>query len=133
MTATTLSRAAQVASVHLGPINASRKRAGLAPLSAGEVEREFADVDRSPLRTKGVAARRTFSNAGAADSMWSGIVAKLNATLPTRAQPDLNSTPSPRPASRAPQSQAEADAMWAGIARRGNAEAGLRMPTGRRA
>lgn len=67
------------------------------------------------------------------DKMWTGIVAKLNANLPTRAQPDLNSTPSPRPASRAPQSQAEADAMWAGIAHRGNAEAGLRMRTGRRA
>lgn len=79
-----------------------------------------------------IGSHRTTSSPSA-DAMWGAIVAKLNATLPTRAQPDLNSTPSPRPASRAPQSQAEADAMWAGIAHRGNAEAGLRMPTGRRA
>jgi hypothetical protein len=29
----------------------------------------------------------------AIDAMHAGIVAKLNATLPVRAQPDLNSTP----------------------------------------
>jgi uncharacterized protein (DUF736 family) len=67
----------------------------------------------------------------AIDAMHAGIVAKLNATLPVRAQPDLNSTPSQRPASRALQGQHEIDAGWAGIVARLNAEAGLRMPTGR--
>jgi uncharacterized protein (DUF736 family) len=66
----------------------------------------------------------------AIDASWAGIVAKLNATLPVRAQPDLNSTPSQRPASRAPHGQHEIDAGWAGIVARLNAEAGLRMPTG---
>jgi hypothetical protein len=63
-----------------------------------------------------------------ADAMWSTIVARLNASLPARAQPDLNSKPSPRPASRAPQSQAEADSMWAGIAMGLNKQAGLAPP-----
>lgn len=52
MTATTLSRAAQVAAVHLRPINESRRRAGLAPLTAAELTREFADLDCSPPRAK---------------------------------------------------------------------------------
>ena len=67
------------------------------------------------------------------DKMWTGIVARRNASLTARAQPDLNAAPSPRPASRVPQSQAEADAMWTDIARRGNAEAGLKTPTRTRA
>ena len=77
-----LYRAAQVAAVHFGPINESRKRCGLPLLAAAELTREFADLDRSPPRPK-VGSPRT--NTSAADSMWSGIVAKLNATLPSRA------------------------------------------------
>jgi hypothetical protein len=59
------------------------------------------------------------------DALWGGIVARHNASLPTRAQPDLNSTPSPRPASRALQGQAEIDSMWGSIATGLTAEAGL--------
>ena len=63
------------------------------------------------------------------DKFWAAIVARHNASLPTRAQADLNSTPSPRPASRVPQSQAESDAMWSSIARERNAEVGLKSPS----
>ena len=78
-----MTTAAQIAEIHLGPINASRKRAGLPALTLVEAEREFADVNRSPVRTKGVVPS-TRSNQ-AADTMWSGIVQKLNATLPSPA------------------------------------------------
>ena len=61
-----LSRAAQAADVHLGPINASRKRCGLALLSAGELTREFADLDRLPAPTKAKVSRRDAGNAIAA-------------------------------------------------------------------
>ena len=56
MSATT-TRAAQFAEIHLGPINASRKKCGLPALAAAEVEHAFADVDRHPARTKAVAQR----------------------------------------------------------------------------
>jgi hypothetical protein len=67
------------------------------------------------------------------DKMWTGIVARHNASLPARAQPDLNATPSPRPASRARQSQSEPDSMWAGIAMGLNEQAGLPTPARRSA
>jgi hypothetical protein len=120
MTATSL--AAQVAAVHLGPINASRKRAGLAPLDAATLAREFADVDRYPVRTKAVALRTTSTNQAAADSMWGGIVARLNGSLPSSREPIAART-SPPVDSRA--------VDWSSIASALNREAGLAMPARR--
>ena len=71
-------RALSVASIHLGPINESRRRCGLPSLAVDELAREFADVDRYPVRTKAVVPA-TRSNQAAIDAEWSGIVAKLNA------------------------------------------------------
>jgi|HubBroStandDraft_6_1064221.scaffolds.fasta_scaffold798972_2 hypothetical protein len=113
-------RAASVASIHLGPINESRRRAGLAALSADEVAREFADVDRSPLR-KAVATRTT-SNTSAADSMWGGIVAKLNASVPASRTSIGARRASPVPASTRPTQRA---VDWGEIATGLAAEAGL--------
>ena len=129
------SRAAQVAEIHRDAINASRERCGLAPLSAADVAQEFADLDRLPQRAK-TATRRDAGNLmalrqgvpvsqGRIDEMHREIVAKLNATLPARTSP---STPSPKPASRAPRGHAEIDAMYAEIAAKLNAEAGLKTP-----
>jgi hypothetical protein len=80
------SRAAQVAEVHLAGINASRKKSGLAPVTAAEVAREFADVDRLPSRAKG-GRLPMGTNQAATDSMWGSIVARLNTTVPARAKP----------------------------------------------
>jgi hypothetical protein len=115
MTANTLSRATQVASIHFGSINDSRKRAGLTPLTTSEVAASFADVDRYPARTKDVAKPAPSSQA--ADSMWGSIVQKLNATVPTRA-PIAPVRSSPTPANN------RAVDMSA-IAAKLNAEAGL--------
>jgi hypothetical protein len=90
-----LSRAAQVAAVHLGPINESRRRTGLAALTEAELTREFADLDRPPPRVyrpvPGAAASRSAPAARAdtqpmlrrqtqaeIDAMHSANVAKLN-------------------------------------------------------
>jgi pyruvate dehydrogenase E2 component (dihydrolipoamide acetyltransferase) len=133
------SRAALVAEAHLAAINASRKKCGLAPLSASELATEFAELDRLPTNTTTKkSARRAAANAMAArqglptdqsaiDSIWAVSAQKLNATLPS------SSTPSPRPASRAPQGQAAADAMWSSIVAVGNRQAGLRTPVADRA
>jgi hypothetical protein len=63
----------------------------------------------------------------AIDSMWGGIVAKLNKAVSARVQPDL--TPTPRPAPRALRSQTEVDNMWGSIATELNAAAGLASPS----
>ena len=119
----TLSRAHQAADVHGRAINASRKRAGLKPLSADELTSEFELVNRSSSRTKS-ATRRTFSNTGAADSMWTAIVGRLNASLPGRA---------PIAAGRTSESsgavgRVDASVDWAGICHQLNTEAGLTPP-----
>jgi hypothetical protein len=59
------SRAAAAADIHLGPINESRRRCGLASLTAAELEREFADLDRLP-NSKAKVNRRDAGNAIAA-------------------------------------------------------------------
>jgi hypothetical protein len=85
-----LSRAAQAADVHCGPVNESRKRCGLSLLTAIELTREFADLDRLPAPTKAKVSRRDAGNAVAArqgvpstqasiDAMWAGIAAKRKA------------------------------------------------------
>ena len=84
MTTVTTTCAAQVAAIHIDSINASRKRAGLAALTLVEAEREFADADRAPLR-KTVAQRSSTNQA--ATEMWSGIVARHNASLPSNPAP----------------------------------------------
>lgn len=56
------SRAAQVAEVHLSSINESRKRCGLAPLSAAELAHEFSDLDRTPPPTAPRQTRRDAAN-----------------------------------------------------------------------
>lgn len=120
-----MTTAAQIAEIHLGPINASRKRAGLPALTLVEAEREFADVNRSPVRTKGVVPS-TRSNQ-AADTMWSGIVQKLNATLPS---------PAPIGAVReSGDAEGRVDAVvdWSSIASALNREAGLATPVRSRA
>jgi hypothetical protein len=121
MATTTLSRAEQVAAVHLRPINESRRRAGLAALSTDEVAREFADVDRSPLRK--VVATRTTSNTGTVDAMWGGVVGKLNATLPVNRTPIGARRTSPAPANT---QQAQRAVDWSEIAAGLNREAGSR-------
>ena len=133
------SRALSVASIHLDSINDSRKRAGLQPLSVTELEHEFADLDRSP-QARSKLTRREAGNAMAQrlggaptdqagiDGMWTGIAAKLNATMPSSA------TPSAGPASRAPQSRVEVDNMWSSLAADLNKKAGIaRTPVGDRA
>ena len=113
------SRAALVAEAHLAAINASRKKCGLAPLSASELATEFAELDRLPTNTTTKkSARRAAANAmaerqglptdqSAIDTVWTGIAGRLNATLAPAAP---STTPSPRPP-RAHQSQAEIDAV----------------------
>jgi hypothetical protein len=120
------SRAGQVAEIHLAGINASRKRCGLAPLTASELAREFADVDRVPFRTKGVVPGTSPNQA--ADAMWSGIVGKLNASLPSR-RPSVGSSGERAAAAGCRRStQGAIDSMWAGIATGLNAEAGIKTP-----
>jgi hypothetical protein len=132
------SRAAQVAEIHLAGINMSRKRCGLAPLTAAELAPEFADLDRQPANPK--VNRRDAGNAIAArqgapstqssiDEMWAGIAAKRNSTLPGRDLKTGNgllpfhssSPPTTRSGSGPPQNQAEIDVMHAGIVARLNA------------
>ena len=121
---TTTTRAAQVASIHLAPINASRKRVGLPALTLVEAEREFADVNRAPFRAKAVAPRTT-SGTGA-DDLWNGIVAKLNATLPVNRAPITSARTSPA------SGDAEGRIVdWSAIARDLNASAGLKTPARR--
>ena len=119
---TTTARALSVASVHLASINASRKKCGLALFTADELAQEFADVDRVPVRTKGVVPG-TRSNQAATDSMWGGIVARLNATLPSRAPIAAGCT------SSAPASNRTVD--WGEISRGLNGQAGLASPARR--
>jgi hypothetical protein len=118
MTATT-TRAAQIAEIHLGPINASRKKCGLPALSLVEAESEFSDVNHSPPRTKGV-ARRTFSNADAS-ATWTGIVSRLNSTIQSRA-------PVAMTAGSNLEKPVDAVVDWSSIARNLNASAGLKTP-----
>jgi hypothetical protein len=125
MTATTLSRAASAASVHFHSINASRKKCGLPALTAAEVEHSFADVDRSPVRTKAVTTRAT-SNTGAADALWGGIITKLNASLSSSRAPIAAGCTSP--ATSAADGRVDAVVDWSAIARNLNAEAGLKAP-----
>lgn len=106
------------------------------PSPAGR-SHEFADLDRTAAPSSGM-TRRARGNAlgspatqAAIDDMWSGITAKLNATRQPMPAASARRAPTPADASPAPlvrQSQASINDMWADIARRGNAEAGLRMP-----
>jgi hypothetical protein len=124
MTATT--QAAAAAEIHGAAINQSRRRCGLPPLTASEMTSAFADVDRSPVRKAVV--RRTISNTGSADSMWTGIVGRLNASLPSRA-PIAAGHPSP--ASVAAEGRVDAIVDWGALAHRLNREAGLVTPARR--
>jgi hypothetical protein len=129
MPTTTPSRAASSAAVHFGSINSSRKRAGLAPLTEAQVAHEFADLDRAPIRTKGVAPRTT-SSTGSADALWGGIIiTKLNASLSSSRAPIGARRASPVPASTQPNRAVD----WSEIATELNREAGLAMPTRSRA
>jgi hypothetical protein len=121
MPTTTSSRAASAAAVHFGSINSSRKRAGLAPLTEAQVAHEFADLDRAPFRK--AVAPRTASGTGSADSMWTGIVGRLNASLPSRA-PVASVRTSPAPANTRA-------VDWSSIASEMNREAGLTPPARR--
>ena len=123
----TLSCAHEIAAIHLGGINASRKKCGLPPLAASELAREFADVNR-PARTKAVAPRTT-SSTGAADAMWSGIVARLNRAAPASRTPIAAGRTSP--ASSAAASRVDAAVDWSAIASALNREAGLKTPARR--
>jgi hypothetical protein len=130
----TAPRALSVASVHLGPINDSRRRAGLAPLTAADLAQEFADLDRLPPRTK--VNRRDAANLAAwrqgipttqagVDAMHAEMAAKLNATLPA-----YRPVPAGRPTSVVPgsgstrasrQTQVEIDVMHSQIVAKLNA------------
>jgi hypothetical protein len=123
---TTATRAARVAEIHGRAINESRRRAGLTQLTTAELTREFDDVDRSPIRK--AVGRRTISNTGAADSMWTAIVGRLNASLPSRAPIAMGRT---SPATSAADGRVDAVVDWSAIARNLNAEAGLKAPARR--
>jgi hypothetical protein len=101
------SRSAHAAYVHGDPINASRKRAGLAPLTADELAQEFAGVDRVPPRRTlrradaNIVARRQGLPADQAgiDQVWAGIAAKQkNAPPPARREPTGRAAHGARPA-----------------------------------
>jgi hypothetical protein len=129
------SRAALVAEAHLAAINASRKKCGLAPLSASELATEFAELDRLPTNTTTKkSARRAAANAMAArqglptdqaaiDDRWTALATKLNVAPrePTRRAAGGDA--------RQPQDgQAAIDADWSSIVTKLNAEAGLATP-----
>ena len=116
------SRAGQVAEIHLAGINVSRRRVGLAQLTAAELTSEFADLDRSPPRAKVISPR---TNTSAADTMWGGIVAKLNASVPASRTPIGARRASPAPANTQPTQRA---VDWSEIATGLNEQAGLRTP-----
>jgi hypothetical protein len=121
------SRAAQAAEIHRASINASRRRVGLAQLTAAEVTREFADLDRLPPRAK-VGSPRT--NTNAADSMWTEIVGKHNASLEASRTPIGARRASPAPASTQPAQRA---VNWSEIASELNEQAGLKTTVSGRA
>jgi hypothetical protein len=116
-----MTTAPSIAEIHLGPINASRKRCGLPALTLVDAEREFADVARPPLRK--TVATRTTSTTGSADAMWGGIAARLNATLPVNRSPIAAVRTSPASSGAAGRVDAAVD--WSSIARALNREAGL--------
>jgi hypothetical protein len=128
------SRAASIAEIYLDPINASRKRAGLEPLAACELAHEFADVDSLPARTRKLSRRGAGNLAvlrsggptdqAGIDAMWSGITAKLNASLPASRTP-IGAHRSLSTVSVEP-TQTAVD--WGSIAAELNREAGLRAP-----
>jgi len=131
------SRASEVAEIHLAGVNESRKRCGLAPLTAAELAGEFADLDRLP-QTPTKRSRRDAGNFAAArsggpvdqaaiDSMWSGIVDKVNASPPASREQIGDRRASAAPGSVKP-TRAETDSMWSSIAADLNAEAGYRTP-----
>jgi hypothetical protein len=120
-------RAASVAAIHASSINASRKKCGLPPLAAAELEVEFYAVNHAPVRKAG--ARRKFSSTGGADSMWGSIVQKLNASLPSSRPPIAAGHPSPE--SSDGDGRVDAVVDWSALARNLNASAGLRTPVRR--
>jgi hypothetical protein len=115
---------ASVASIHLRPINESRRRCGLAPLTADDVEHEFAAVAHLPVRTKG-STRPTGTNQASADSMWGGIITKLNASLSSSRAPIGARWASPVPANTQPTARL---VDWSEIATGLNEQAGLKTP-----
>jgi hypothetical protein len=127
VTTATLSRSASVASIHLAGINAGRKKSGFPPLAASELALEFADLDRLPVRTKGVVPGARSNQA--ADAMWGGIVGKLNASLSSSRTPIAAVRTSP--ASSAAVGRVDAAVDWSSIASALNREAGLAMPARR--
>ena len=118
-------RAVSVAETHLGPINASRKRAGLPAMTLAEAERAFADVAHLPVRAKG-STLPTGTNQASADALWGGIVTRLNATLPSSRAPIAAVRTSP--ASSGAAGRVDASVDWAGICHQLNTEAGLTPP-----
>ena len=132
------SRAALVAEAHLDGINTSRKKCGLAPLSASELATEFAELDRLPTNTTTKkSARRAAANAMAArqglptdqaaiDSRWAASAQKLNASLPSSRTPIGAVRTSS--AGGAKPSQASIDSMWTALATDLNKSAGLATP-----
>jgi hypothetical protein len=119
---TTPSRAASAAAVYFDSINSSRKRAGLAAMTLADVANEFADVDRYPARTKG-RTLPTGTNQASADTMWGGIVAKLNTSVPASRTPIGPRRASPESSAAAGRVDAAVD--WSSIASALNREAGL--------
>jgi hypothetical protein len=130
-----LSRAAQAAEIHLAGVNASRKRCGLAPFSEAELAHEFEELDLlPPARAKvtrrdagNLAAQRLGapSSAQEIETMWSGVVARLNASPPARGAPAADRREAAAGDDGRPQ-QVAVD--WNSIASRLNAEAGLVTP-----
>lgn len=142
------SRAAQVADVHLGAINASRKACGLAPLSATEAEAIFSDArPQMPVSSAAPAAgsfgakqsaRREAANARAAaqgmrsdrsgiDHLYGELAGRLNATVSSARPVGIGGGSAPRSgdafhrAARGPTSQGQIDDMYATFARSMNA------------
>jgi hypothetical protein len=129
------SRAAQAAEIHLAGVNASRKRCGLAPFSEAELAHEFAELDQLPpararvtRRDAGnLAAQRLGAPSSSQEikSMWDGIVARLNASLPARGAPAADRRDAAARDDGRPQ---HAAVDWGEISNKLNREAGLATP-----
>jgi len=126
-------RAAHIAAGYLPAINAARKSNGFQPLSAAQLEVEFADIGRMPAR-RARASRRARANAIVAGQLvaaapsqsegaWASIAGRLNASREAFALQARAGAPG---APRGSQSQGEIDGAWSAQAHALNSEAGLR-------
>jgi hypothetical protein len=117
-----------VASIHLAGINVSRQKCGIPAMTLAEAERAFADVAHPPVRAKG-STLPTGANQASADTMWGGIVARLNTTV--RAKPIGPSSGRIASPAASPGNSSNRTVDWGEISRGLNEQAGLATPARR--